>query len=63
MTGTDAERNVVAPGKCPFCHSHDIGATGKKLTVDSYWRCHGCGQVWNPARLPQQPSRPFDRYR
>jgi transposase-like protein len=45
-----------APTTCPFCRSPRITTTAGKADASSYWRCEGCGQVWNVARL-----RPFGR--
>ena len=37
---------------CPFCRSGQVTTTAKSPTTqDVYWRCHTCGQIWNPARL------------
>jgi ribosomal protein L37AE/L43A len=63
MTDSDAEARVSAPSECPFCRSHDVGATGRKITVDTYWRCHTCGQIWNPVRVNPTAGRGFDRPR
>lgn len=38
------------PDKCPSCGSSSIVTTGKAPTADSYWRCNGCGEVWNAGR-------------
>jgi len=35
---------------CPFCRSDKVTQSGKAPTTDTYWRCLGCGEVWNPAR-------------
>jgi len=40
-----------APTACPFCRSPRIMTTGAKADASSYWRCEGCGQVWNVGRL------------
>jgi transposase-like protein len=40
-----------APTTCPFCRSPRIMTTGAKADASSYWRCEGCGQVWNVGRL------------
>jgi predicted nucleic acid-binding Zn ribbon protein len=41
---------------CPFCG--DDHATTNKTTISdaTYWRCHRCGQVWNPSRLRPLPE-------
>jgi hypothetical protein len=28
-----------------------VTTTSKTVSETTYWRCHECGQVWNPARL------------
>ena len=46
---------------CPFCRSDKVTTTSK-TTDDVYWRCHLCGQIWNPSRLSNYPSRfPYRR--
>ena len=44
---------LVAPVKprCPACRSEQVSTTSKSITEASYWRCHGCGEIWNPSRL------------
>jgi ribosomal protein L37AE/L43A len=39
-----------APARCPVCRSQDVKTTSKVLNADTYWRCGGCGEVWNVAR-------------
>lgn len=37
---------------CPFCRSGHVTTTSKSSGAkDVYWRCHTCGQIWNPSRL------------
>lgn len=37
---------------CPFCRSEEVTTTSKSsVAKDVYWRCHTCGQIWNPSRL------------
>jgi transposase-like protein len=52
MTDTIEPTVAPEPKQCPFCHSPQIVATGRKVTPASYWRCEGCGQLWHPERLP-----------
>jgi transposase-like protein len=40
-----------APAVCPFCQSGQVSTTSKSADIDAYWRCGGCGQIWNPSRL------------
>jgi transposase-like protein len=49
----ETDLDPSTPTRCPYCASAAIVATGKKITTSSYWRCEGCGQVWNPGRLRQ----------
>jgi transposase-like protein len=39
------------PATCPFCGSSKISTTGEKPDQSAYWRCEGCGDVWNVGRL------------
>jgi transposase-like protein len=43
----------AAPEKpvCPFCRSVQVTTSSKSVTDRTYWRCHGCGEIWNQARL------------
>jgi ribosomal protein L37AE/L43A len=47
------------PEACPFCQSKAVGTIAKEITASTYWRCQGCGEIWNPARLVdmRQPHR------
>src|SRR5258708_13455638 len=53
----------AAPARCPVCRSQDLKTTSKVLNADTYWRCGGCGEVWNvpppPARSPYPTTLPF----
>ena len=44
------EPSSDTPARCPACGSSDILTTGK-AAADAYWRCCGCGEVWNAGRL------------
>jgi transposase-like protein len=35
---------------CPFCKSSQVTTTSKIISSSSYWRCHTCGEIWNPGR-------------
>jgi hypothetical protein len=39
-----------APTSCPFCLSKDVSTKSIVTRNDAYWRCGGCGQIWNPSR-------------
>jgi predicted Zn finger-like uncharacterized protein len=45
------------PESCPICHSSSIVTTAKVPDADSYWRCTGCGEVWNDARRDSSRSQ------
>jgi len=36
---------------CPICRSDQVSTTSKTVTEETYWRCHGCGEIWNQSRL------------
>ncbi len=38
------------PTRCPACSSSDISTRARTPDSSSYWRCDGCGEVWNAAR-------------
>ena len=42
--------DAAAPARCPVCRSQDVTTTSKVASVDAYWRCGGCGEVWNVGR-------------
>jgi ribosomal protein L37AE/L43A len=41
------------PTTCPFCRSPKITTTHKSDS-SGYWRCSGCGELWNVSRLQSQ---------
>lgn len=43
------------PKSCPKCQSTSISTTAKRPVAESYWRCDGCGEIWNNSR--QQEAR------
>lgn len=45
------EQAATVVTACPFCESTRITTTGKSAAPSAYWRCQGCGEVWNPARM------------
>ena len=47
------------PVACPFCKSRDVKTTSKAVNVSTYWRCTGCGQIWNASRLQQRQRAPY----
>jgi len=50
MNETIAPGPVVVPSQCPKCRSLEVTTVSKVVTAESYWRCGGCGEVWNAAR-------------
>ena len=36
---------------CPFCGSTHVVSVGRAIDADKYWRCQGCGDIWNAGRL------------
>jgi|RhiMetStandDraft_4_1073278.scaffolds.fasta_scaffold591571_1 transposase-like protein len=48
---------AAAPSKCPACGSSDVKPSGKVVTDSSYWRCDGCGEVWNLGRRRDTAAR------
>ena len=41
---------TAAPLQCPACRSRDVMTTSKTVNTETYWRCRGCGNVWNVRR-------------
>ena len=39
------------PPVCPFCQRGPVTTTSKQQNEATYWRCHACGQIWNPGRM------------
>lgn len=50
-----AKLETTTPAICPGCQSPSISTTTKSPDVQSYWRCHSCGEIWNVSR--RQSSR------
>jgi len=48
---------AAPPRVCPACKSSVITTTMRKRDENAYWRCGGCGEIWNAARRGSQPSR------
>jgi len=49
---------TTIPTACPACQSRAITTTGRQADENTYWRCAGCGEVWNAARRRQAaPTR------
>jgi transposase-like protein len=41
---------VTAPAVCPVCRSSSITTTARNPDEHTYWRCGGCGEIWNASR-------------
>lgn len=53
---------IVQPPKCcPACHSVNVTTTSKVISLESYWRCSRCGEVWNVSRR-EAGSQGFRRW-
>jgi hypothetical protein len=57
--GGEPGKDVTAPTHCPFCRSKDLRTAAKVINESTYWRCIGCGEIWNPGRLRPAPMRDF----
>ena len=44
------EAPVSVPSECPACRSSAISTTNRQPDANSYWRCGGCGEIWNAGR-------------
>jgi transposase-like protein len=51
MPPADAVADPPVKPACPFCRSDRVTTTSKSITETTYWRCQGCGEIWNQARL------------
>ena len=38
------------PTRCPTCRSLAISTTARAPDEHAYWRCGGCGEIWNASR-------------
>jgi DNA-directed RNA polymerase subunit RPC12/RpoP len=57
--GTPPDDGDLRPMACPECGSKSFGTLAKVITVDTYWRCQGCGAVWNEKRQRANAPRSF----
>jgi hypothetical protein len=46
----------AAPTACPACQSLSISTTARHPDENAYWRCSGCGEVWNASRRAARKS-------
>ena len=63
MAKEKADDAAVQPTVCPYCKSTRIAAPAGTTGAATYWRCDGCGEMWNVSRQTKRarPSR-WDRY-
>ena len=57
---TNADR-LDMPPVCPKCQSPDACSASKRPTINSYWRCLRCGEVWNPSLVIGFSQRRWNR--
>jgi transposase-like protein len=50
MSASNDPDAIEVPARCPACRSQDVKTTSKVASVDAYWRCEACGEVWNVGR-------------
>jgi transposase-like protein len=53
---------TVAPSRCPFCGSSAISTAAKRVDASAYWRCGGCGEMWNVGRLNEAKNQSYRRW-
>ncbi len=56
------ESRKPAPA-CPACRSADVTTASKVVTVETYWRCVTCGEVWNVMRRESSRDMPSGSWR
>jgi len=44
------------PTFCPACRSPSIWTIARHPDENTYWRCRGCGEVWNASRRGAKTS-------
>ncbi|MGE5834329.1 MAG: hypothetical protein ACM4AI_07615 [Acidobacteriota bacterium] len=63
-TSEHADAKVTSvPSECPACGSSDVKTSSKVVTDSCYWRCDGCGEVWNVGRRRDVASRSHRFYK
>ena len=55
----ESDHATLRPSACPACASASVTTTAKHPDVDSYWRCEGCGEVWNVGRRHERREAAF----
>jgi transposase len=51
---------VTAPQTCPSCGRSAVTSGSKKPSVETYWRCESCGEIWHAGRRDREGA---GRYR
>jgi transposase-like protein len=59
--GEPQKPRVEVPTSCPFCQSANLKTTSKTIDESTYWRCLGCGEIWNHARQSRRAPSFFRR--
>ena len=54
---------AALPTVCPACRSAAISTTAKAPDAASYWRCAGCGEIWNAGRRDDHAPVGDNRWR
>jgi hypothetical protein len=54
-------QQLAVPPACPKCQAADACSAAKRPTLDSYWRCLRCGEVWNPSLIVGFSQRRWNR--
>ncbi len=66
LAGPTSPSLFAPPTQCPSCGGHSLVTTAKVPSAESYWRCDGCGEVWNDSRRTESsrpsPSRSTARF-
>jgi ribosomal protein L37AE/L43A len=55
--GPSRAAQSTKPTECPECRSKAFGTHAATITPDTYWRCDGCGAIWNELRRGQNRRR------
>jgi len=50
LPGSAPVTTHTLPTRCPTCRSLAISTTARAPDEHAYWRCGGCGEVWNASR-------------
>ena len=53
--GRSRATSAVSPTECPVCQSSSISTTARNPDENTYWRCSGCGEIWNASRRDSLP--------